>query len=71
LLKVPVASQDDLNKAVAAGQKAFQSWSRTPIEKRKELMLKFVDLYSNYEKEMTDLLCKVLFSLLADHWQAC
>lgn len=43
---------------MAAGQKAFKTWSQTPIAKRKELMMKFIDLYSNYEKEFTELLCK-------------
>jgi len=58
LWDVPVATQQDVNDAVTVGQKAFLTWSKTPIEKRKELMLKFVDLYSNYEKEFTELLCK-------------
>jgi len=43
---------------VEAGQKAFTTWSQTPIEKRKELMLKLVDLWAGYEEEFTDLLCK-------------
>lgn len=47
-----------MEDAVAAGQRAFKTWSQTPIEKRKELLLKFIDLYGNYEKEFTDLLCK-------------
>jgi acyl-CoA reductase-like NAD-dependent aldehyde dehydrogenase len=55
---VPIATQEDVNDAVAAGQKAFKTWSQTPIEKRKDLMKKFIDLYGSYEKEFTDLLCK-------------
>jgi len=58
LWDVPVATQQDVNDAVAAGKKAFITWSQTPIEKRKELMGKFVALYSNYEQEFADLLCK-------------
>jgi acyl-CoA reductase-like NAD-dependent aldehyde dehydrogenase len=56
--QVPVATQQDVNDAVAAGKKAFNTWSQTTIEKRKELMGKFVELYGNYEQEFADLLCK-------------
>lgn len=41
-----------------AGKKAFVSWSKTPIEKRKELMNKFVELYAEYEKDFATLLTK-------------
>lgn len=30
----------------------------TPLEKRKEYLNKFVDLYEGYEKELADLMCK-------------
>jgi acyl-CoA reductase-like NAD-dependent aldehyde dehydrogenase len=58
LWDVPIATQQDVDDAVESAQKAFKSWSQTPIEKRKELMLKFTDLYGGYQKEFTDLLCK-------------
>jgi acyl-CoA reductase-like NAD-dependent aldehyde dehydrogenase len=58
LWDVPIATQQDVDDAVEAGLKAFKSWSQTPIEKRKELMLKFVDLYEGYEKDFADLMCK-------------
>jgi acyl-CoA reductase-like NAD-dependent aldehyde dehydrogenase len=58
LWDVPIATQQDVDDAVEAGLKAFKSWSQTPIEKRKELMNKFIDLYESYEKEFTDLMCK-------------
>lgn len=58
LWDVPIASQQDVDEAVASAQKAFKSWSQTPVEKRKELLTKFRDLYEGYEKEMTDLMCK-------------
>jgi acyl-CoA reductase-like NAD-dependent aldehyde dehydrogenase len=58
LWDVPIAGQQDVDDAVEAGLKAFKTWSQTPIEKRKELMLKFVDLYSGYQEEFTTLMCK-------------
>ncbi|KAF2201629.1 aldehyde dehydrogenase-like protein [Delitschia confertaspora ATCC 74209] len=55
---VPIATEHDLNDAVASAKAAFPSWSQTPIQKRKELLLKFADLFSQYVNEFTDLLCK-------------
>ena len=57
LWDVPIASQQDVDDAVASAKKAFKTWSQVPIEKRKETLLKFKDLYAQYEKEFTDLLC--------------
>ena len=56
--QVPIATQEDVNDAVAAGQKAFKTWSRTSLDERRELIKKFVELYKSYNKEFTDLLCK-------------
>ncbi|KAG9960568.1 betaine aldehyde dehydrogenase 1, partial [Aureobasidium melanogenum] len=58
LWNVPIATQSDVDEAVAAAQKAFESWSRKPIEERKELLKNFRDLWSGYQEEFTTLLCK-------------
>lgn len=57
LWDVPIASQQDVDDAVIASRKAYRSWSNTPIEKRKEHINAFVELYSRYHDEFTDLLC--------------
>jgi acyl-CoA reductase-like NAD-dependent aldehyde dehydrogenase len=58
LWDVPIATQQDVDDAVESAAKAFKTWSQTPVEKRKELMLKFSDLYETYEKDFADLMCK-------------
>lgn len=58
LWDVPIATEQDVNDAVESAQQAFESWSQTPLEKRKELLQKFCDLYMTYADEMTDLMCK-------------
>jgi acyl-CoA reductase-like NAD-dependent aldehyde dehydrogenase len=58
LWDVPIASEKDLNDAVEAAQKAFPAWRDTPIEKRKEYLMKFVDLWNQHTEEFTNLLCK-------------
>lgn len=54
----PIGSEQDMNDAVAAAKKAFPAWRDTPIEKRKELLLKFCDLFGQYIDEFTTLLCR-------------
>jgi len=58
LWDVPVATQQDVDDAVAAGNKAFESWSQTTIDQRKEYISKYMELYKTYENEMTELLKK-------------
>ena len=58
LWDVPIASEKDLNEAVAAAKKAFPAWRDTPIEKRKEVLGKLADSFSQHTDEFTNLLCK-------------
>lgn len=58
LWDVPIASQKDLDEAVAAAKKAFPAWRDTPIEKRKESLQKFADLFQQHSDEFTSLLCQ-------------
>jgi len=58
LWDVPIASEKDLNDAVAAGKKAFPAWRDTPIEKRKEYLGKVAELFQQHVDEFTALLCK-------------
>lgn len=57
LWDVPIASEQDLNDAVAAAKKAFPAWRDTPIEQRKELLGKLIELYNQHSDEFTSLLC--------------
>jgi acyl-CoA reductase-like NAD-dependent aldehyde dehydrogenase len=58
LWDVPIASEKDLNDAVAAAKKAFPAWRDTPIEKRKELLNKVTELYQQHNDDFVNLLCK-------------
>jgi len=58
LWDVPIAVQQDVDDAVASATKAFKTWSREPMEKRKELLQKYCDLYMGYADQFTTLLCK-------------
>jgi acyl-CoA reductase-like NAD-dependent aldehyde dehydrogenase len=58
LWDVPIASEKDLNETIAAAKKAFPAWRDTPMEKRKEMLVKFGDLFEQHADEFTNLLCK-------------
>lgn len=58
LWDVPVASEQDLNDAVAIAKKAFPAWRDTPLEKRKETLMKTCDYLGPHLEDIITLLCK-------------
>jgi len=58
LWPVPIGSQQDVDDAVAAGQKAFESWSQVSFKERKEMIMKYKDHYLQHADKMTELLCQ-------------
>uniref|UniRef100_A0A0D2XJM4 aldehyde dehydrogenase (NAD(+)) n=1 Tax=Fusarium oxysporum (strain Fo5176) TaxID=660025 RepID=A0A0D2XJM4_FUSOF len=54
--EVPVATQDDLNRAVDAARKAYKSWSKVPWEERKQKLFAWADAIEAQKKEFADLL---------------
>ncbi|KAJ6028848.1 hypothetical protein N7540_004424 [Penicillium herquei] len=56
LPEVPVATPEDLDKAVAAGKAAFKLWSTTPYEDRKKSVLAYADAIAQYSDQFRDLL---------------
>ena len=58
LWEVPIGTQQDVDEAVVSAQKAFESWSQVPFEKRKEMLAKYKDHYLQHADDMTALLCQ-------------
>ncbi|CAH0058606.1 unnamed protein product [Clonostachys solani] len=56
LPKVPVATSDDLDRAVLAGKRAFKSWSKVPLEERRKALHAYADAIENVKDEFRDLL---------------
>ena len=52
LSKAPLSSKDDLNDAVIAAKKAFETWSKTPIKDRVQIFYRYKTLL---EKNMVEL----------------
>ncbi|KAF2158377.1 hypothetical protein M409DRAFT_71676 [Zasmidium cellare ATCC 36951] len=56
LWPVPVASDQDLEDAVAAAKQAFRNWSKTPVEHRKQLLSTFEEKLLASKNDLTQLL---------------
>jgi betaine-aldehyde dehydrogenase len=50
----PISTQEDVDRAVKAARKAFESWSVTTPAQRQELMLKLADGFQERADEITD-----------------
>jgi malonate-semialdehyde dehydrogenase (acetylating)/methylmalonate-semialdehyde dehydrogenase len=55
LSTVPMSSAADLTAAVAAAQKAFPSWSKTPIKDRVQVFFKYKTLLEKHLEELAKL----------------
>lgn len=55
IARAPLSSKEDVDKAVAAARKAFETWGRTTPAERQVLMLKMADAFEERADEITDL----------------
>ena len=52
--RISLGSRADVDKAVAAARKAFESWSKTSKEERLALMQKIIETYQKHYPEMVE-----------------
>ena len=52
--RISLGSADDVNKAVAAAKKAFETWSVTTIDERKAVLDKVIAVYQRRLGEMAE-----------------
>lgn len=57
LWPVPIATQQDVDEAVDAAQTAFESFRKTSLAERKELIAKYKDALLANADDLTELLC--------------
>lgn len=55
LSTVPMSTSKDLNNAVKAAKKAFETWSRTPIKERVQVFFRYKMLLEKNMKELAEL----------------
>ena len=54
--EVPVSTQQDVDKAVAAAREAFKIWSKTPWHERKKAVLDFADALEQHTDDFAKML---------------
>lgn len=64
--RVPMATLDEVDAAIAAAQDAFKTWRLTPIQARMRIMLKLQDLIRDNLKEIAKVLTAEQGKTLAD-----
>jgi aldehyde dehydrogenase (NAD+) len=52
---VALAGAEDVDAAVAAGEKAFPAWKRISPTQRRDIIMKFAFLIEQHEKELAEL----------------
>ena len=58
IARCPVATEENLNAAVAAAREAFTAWSKTSDDQRKEKVNALADIISNNMNELAQLITK-------------
>lgn len=58
-------NEDDVNKAYQSAASAFKTWSKTPFEKRKKILLNFADLLEKHK----DFLAKLMINQIAKSYK--
>lgn len=64
--RVPFATAEEVNAAIAAAQNALASWRQTPVQARMRIMLKLQDLIRNNLKSIAQVLTAEQGKTLAD-----
>lgn len=52
LTQVPISSSKDVDNAVNAAKDAFQSWRKTPVQKRARILFKYQQLLTDHHEEL-------------------
>ena len=49
---IPDSEKQDIDNAVSAAKEAFKSWSKTPKQKRSDILMKLADTIEKYSEEL-------------------
>jgi betaine-aldehyde dehydrogenase len=55
IAEMPLSTEEDVNRAVAAAKAAFPGWSTTPVGERAAAIMKLADLLEEHAEELSDL----------------
>ena len=52
IAKVPISTKEDLEDAVKAAAKAFETWKNVPVQRRARILFKFQNLLQEHKEEL-------------------
>src|SRR5918994_1960955 len=55
IAEMPLSTEEDVNRAVAAAKRAFPGWAATPPGERAAALIKLADLLEEHAEELADL----------------
>lgn len=58
IAQTPCCTPDEVESAVEAAKKAFETWSKTPVMKRVQVLYNFRNLLNQYMDELTELVAR-------------
>ena len=68
IIKVPISSKEDVDKAVQSAKEAWKTWKNTPVPKRARILYKYHYLLSeNHEKSLPNWLFKKMEKPIKRH----
>lgn len=60
MAEAPCCTMEEVNEAIEAANAAFPEWSRTPVQKRTEIMFRFRQKLEDHQDELTKMICMEL-----------
>ncbi|PYF08529.1 CoA-acylating methylmalonate-semialdehyde dehydrogenase [Ureibacillus chungkukjangi] len=57
IAQVPLATKEEVQKAIEVAQKAFPAWKNMSVGKRAEIVMKFRQLVKDNEAELVEIIC--------------
>lgn len=66
LSSVPMATTDEIDRAVAGAQKAFATWKEVAVPVRQRLMLSYQALLKEHQEELAEIICQDLGKTFED-----
>lgn len=60
LSRVPFATDDEVDTAIASAGKAFETWKNVPVPQRARLMLRYQQLLKEHHDELAEIICQEL-----------
>ena len=64
LAQVPLATEDEVNEAIASAKEAFKTWKDVPVTERARIMMRYAQLLKEHHDEIATIICHELGKLL-------